>query len=649
MGNAWLGLGRRATANSRWAAVLVGLAAIVPLLSISGCTGMVNGQPRTQSAVKVSPTLVNFGNTGVGKKVSHVATITNTSLVPVTLTEATVSTAEFSVSGLSFPVHIQPGQKTNFTVWFKGSKVGKTTGALTFSTATAGITETAILTGTTGPSEPQLTTSTASYDFGNVQVKTDANLALTITNSGLSDLNISEVNLSGQGYSLAHIKMPFTVPAGATESLNVAFQPKSAEHYSGSLAISSNDPAHPTTIVYLVGVGVAAPVAKLNATPGVVNFSNVQIGKTVSSVTMLKNTGTANVTVSMISINAPGFSTSGIVTPVLMVPGESLPLTVKFSPKSTGATSGVIALSHSDGEISSVSVSGTAVQSALTVSPSTINFGSVVTGITNSQTVQISNPSAVAVNITAANLSGSAFSTTGLNLPLTLNAGQSSTFNVQFSAKTAGATTGSISLVADSATAVPAITLSGTGVTAGLTLTVNPGSVSFGNVTVGSSATRNVTVTNTGNSNVAIASIQLSGASLTLSGGSAVTLSPSQSISLSVQYSPSTATGTSGSISIVSNATGSPAAVAISGTGVAQVQHSVALSWNASSNAASYNVYRSSTSGTGYARLNPGSDTSLSYSDTAVQSSQTYFYVTTAVDNSGTESPFSSEVSATIP
>jgi fibronectin type 3 domain-containing protein len=128
-----------------------------------------------------------------------------------------------------------------------------------------------------------------------------------------------------------------------------------------------------------------------------------------------------------------------------------------------------------------------------------------------------------------------------------------------------------------------------------------------------------------------------------------VTLSPSQSISLSVQYSPSTATGTSGSISIVSNATGSPAAVAISGTGVAQVQHSVALSWNASSNAASYNVYRSSTSGTGYARLNPGSDTSLSYSDTAVQSSQTYFYVTTAVDNSGTESPFSSEVSATIP
>jgi hypothetical protein len=649
MGNAWLGLGRRRATNSRWAAALAGLAAIVPLLGISGCTGLVNGQPRTQSAVKVSPTFVNFGNTGVGKKVSHVATITNTSLVPVTLTEAAVSTPEFSVSGLSFPVHIQAGQKTNFTVWFKGSKAGKTTGALTFSTATAGITETTILVGTTATPEPQLTVSESTHDFGNVQVKTDANASLTITNSGLADLKITGVNVSGQGFSSDHVKLPVTLSAGATETLNLSFQPKSTGNYSGSVAVSSNDPANPTANISLTGVGIAAPITKLNATPAAVNFSNVQVGKTASAVTMLKNTGTANVTLSQISINAAGFSTSGIVTPVLMVPGETLPLTVKFSPKSAGTTSGVIALNHSEGQISSVSVSGTAVQSALTISPNNINFGNVVTGITNSQTVQISNPSTVAVNITAANLSGSGFSTTGLNLPLALNAGQSSTFNVQFSTKTAGATTGLISLVTDSATAVPTITLSGTGVAAGLTLAVNPGSVSFGNVTVGSSATRNVTVSNSGNSNVVISSIKVSGANLTLAGGSAVTLSPAQSISLTVQYSPSTAATTSGSISIVSNATGSPAAVVISGTGVTQVQHSVGLSWNASSNATSYNVYRSATSGTGYARLNQNSDTGLSYSDTTVQSSQTYFYVTTAVDNSGTESPFSSEVSATIP
>jgi hypothetical protein len=178
---------------------------------------------------------------------------------------------------------------------------------------------------------------------------------------------------------------------------------------------------------------------------------------------------------------------------------------------------------------------------------------------------------------------------------------------------------------------------------------VSPSTISFGSVTVGNNASRNITVTNSGNSNVAISSIKLTGSNLTLSGGSAVTLSPSQSITLAVQFSPASAGATSGSVSIVSNATGSPAAVAISGIGVAQVQHVVGLSWNASPSASGYNVYRSVTSGTGYSKLNSGLDGALAYSDNTVQNSQTYFYVTTAVAADGTESTFSTEVSVNIP
>jgi fibronectin type 3 domain-containing protein len=99
----------------------------------------------------------------------------------------------------------------------------------------------------------------------------------------------------------------------------------------------------------------------------------------------------------------------------------------------------------------------------------------------------------------------------------------------------------------------------------------------------------------------------------------------------------------------VSNATGSPVAIPVSGSGAAPVQHSVALSWNASSAAAGYNVYRSSVSGGGYAKVNSTLDGALNYRDSTVQSSQTYYYVTTAVDNVGTESAFSSEVSVNIP
>jgi fibronectin type 3 domain-containing protein len=75
----------------------------------------------------------------------------------------------------------------------------------------------------------------------------------------------------------------------------------------------------------------------------------------------------------------------------------------------------------------------------------------------------------------------------------------------------------------------------------------------------------------------------------------------------------------------------------------------VVLSWNASTSATGYNVYRSATSGTGYARVNSGLDGALSYSDINVQNGQTYYYVTTAVDASGQESTYSSEVSVLIP
>jgi fibronectin type 3 domain-containing protein len=84
---------------------------------------------------------------------------------------------------------------------------------------------------------------------------------------------------------------------------------------------------------------------------------------------------------------------------------------------------------------------------------------------------------------------------------------------------------------------------------------------------------------------------------------------------------------------------------------VAQTPHSVVLTWNAStSTVVGYYVYRSTTSGTGYAKLNASSAaTGLTYTDTTVQNGTTYYYVTTAVDSSGTESLHSNEAQAPIP
>ncbi len=71
----------------------------------------------------------------------------------------------------------------------------------------------------------------------------------------------------------------------------------------------------------------------------------------------------------------------------------------------------------------------------------------------------------------------------------------------------------------------------------------------------------------------------------------------------------------------------------------------VSLSWNASTEAASYNVLRSTVNGTSFTILKSGV-TGTSYADTTVIDQTTYYYVVQAVDAAGT-SPNSAQVSVT--
>jgi hypothetical protein len=80
--------------------------------------------------------------------------------------------------------------------------------------------------------------------------------------------------------------------------------------------------------------------------------------------------------------------------------------------------------------------------------------------------------------------------------------------------------------------------------------------------------------------------------------------------------------------------------------------HGVTLNWGASTsqNVAGYNIYRGTTTGGPYTKLNTtGLITVLTYSDSAVSAGLTYFYVATTVDVSGNESAYSTQTTATIP
>jgi len=189
-----------------------------------------------------------------------------------------------------------------------------------------------------------------------------------------------------------------------------------------------------------------------------------------------------------------------------------------------------------------------------------------------------------------------------------------------------------------------------TSAAATLLLHSSASSLNFGNVNVSSSSTQNVTMTNAGNSSVTIAQVMVAGAGFNSTGASGMTLAPGQTTTLTSTFAPSASGAATGKITVSSNATNSPSSISLSGMGVTATAHTVALSWApAVTGVTGFRAYVSMVSGGPYVEMGSVPSTTPAYSDSSVQSGQTYFYVVTAVDASNNESLYSSEVAANVP
>jgi fibronectin type 3 domain-containing protein len=161
-----------------------------------------------------------------------------------------------------------------------------------------------------------------------------------------------------------------------------------------------------------------------------------------------------------------------------------------------------------------------------------------------------------------------------------------------------------------------------------------------------------VTLTNSGNSNVTISKVGVSGAGYSANGISAgLILAPWQSATLDETFLPVASGSFSGTVTVTSNATNSPATISASGSGSATAaSHAIDLAWTAStSTVEGYDVFRSEVSGGPYAKLDSSVVTATSFIDTTVQAGKTYYYVVAAVSPAGVESADSAQASATVP
>src|SRR5581483_3046086 len=411
-----------------------------------------------------------------------------------------------------------------------------------------------------------LSLGSASVNFGSITAGTSKTLSLTATNLGSQSVTINSASTSNNSFSLMSPSVPSTVAAGASTTFSLKFAPGAAGTFNGTLTIASNA-SNASVSVPLSGTAVAN--GQLAANPSTAAFGNVLVGNQQTISETLTNTGVSSVTISQASPSGSGFSLSGITTPLTLSGGQSTSFTVTFSPQATGAATGSVTItSDATNPTLSIPLSGTGIAAGqLSASSSTAAFGDVTIGNQLSVSETVTNTGGTSVSISNVAISGTGFSLNGIAAPVTLAAGQSTSFTIVFVPQSSGAASGNVTLTSNAANPTLAIPLTGSGITPGQ-LTNNPATAAFGSVNVGNQQSLTETVTNTGGTSVTISQIGITGTGFSLSGISAPkTLAAGQSTTLTVTFAPQAAGTASGSVTVSSNAPNPTLTIPLSGTG----------------------------------------------------------------------------------
>jgi hypothetical protein len=294
--------------------------------------------------LSLNPSPLAFGSVAVGSSQNSTVTLSNSGGGDLSVNQATLSGASFTMNNLSLPLTLHSGDTTSATITFAPAASGTFSGSVTFASTSDGVSGTAVLNlsgaGASG-AQGTLSPSPTSLAFGNIQVGSNVSLSETLTNTSGSGVTISQANLTGAAFAVSGLTVPLTLKANGSVTFTVTFTPGSAGAASGGLSVVSNA-SNSALNIALSGTGTAA--GQLSASPGSLSFGKVAVGSSSSLNGSLTASGTA-ITVTSASLNNNEFALSGISLPANIPVGQSASFTVTFSPQSSGSASASLSFS----------------------------------------------------------------------------------------------------------------------------------------------------------------------------------------------------------------------------------------------------------------------------------------------------------------
>ena len=248
---------------------------------------------------------------------------------------------------------------------------------------------------------PRVTTVIADRGaFGECCVGSFKDEVLTINNSGTSLLLISSISSSTVDFEAPSVlSYPIKLEVGDSIDVAIRFAPKSFGAKAATIRIDSNDPASP----HHVDVSGIAPRPRLSlviANHG--GFGKVCVGHFADEPLVLNNSGHCPVTVNGIASSSGAFQVPEVLAfPLLIGPGNSLDLPIRFAPTAVGAANGTITVTSSDpNSPHTVQVNGTAPVGRLVVTGS-LCFGGVKACCRAERTISICNMGKCALHVSS--------------------------------------------------------------------------------------------------------------------------------------------------------------------------------------------------------------------------------------------------------
>lgn len=400
------------------------------------------------------------------------------------------------------------------------------------------------------------TVTPSPVDFGDITTGKTRELKLTIRNSSAFPITESVLPIKGAAFSIAASALPLTIPPGGVTELTIACTPERGLQTGALTVFGVNVP--------LAAMGrPAAPIMVL--TPAALDFGTVTPNSTKDLALSVSNTGDAVLNLGLLRLNNDKFTFVAAPSNVAIQPGGRSSLTVRFAPKGPGPQAGILTfLSNAETVMTNVPVSGMgggtipADAPVITVTPATLQFGSVDIGTTKDLVLTVSNTGKTALTIQSVTAISARFAKTSPASPTTVAPNVKQSVTIRFSPLAAGPQPTDVTLLSnDPATPSLRVPVSGIGSLAGRTepvLHVSEFLLDFGTVDTGRTKDLQIVLTNSGKAALKVQALTVENANFSIiTGAAAATIAPGSQQTVTIRFAPRVAGSQRGILTIRSD------------------------------------------------------------------------------------------------